>query len=414
MIAGLFDDARSAQRALQALTRRHYDASDLSVRLVEDGAQREIPILRETGVGQGAALGTTIGSVAGALLASTGLLGVPGPVPGVDLLWASIEGAVAGAILGMTFGGAASLGRWRVVADFHGRPHVQRAIWVRAEADGRDDDAEALLRRTGALYVTRSSPIARLLGPPEARALIRPLLGEDHRRLEALLDEVMGATGRALGPRASGILWAWFERCALAHFAFEEQTLFPELAPRCGREIGELCAEHDQIRNQLREALSHGVPPPLSPSVLAVATSLRAHSDREDRTVYRWSDREPGAARAPPPSAATALASSGSRIARTPSSVGRQRRSEVRTHGAKVEPSGGNCPASHTSHAPNATPTRNVASRGSCSAARRSRYPARARPTGTSGRRSTRSPSRRGAHASARLPRTTIAPTRSA
>jgi hypothetical protein len=109
MLAGLFRDGDTAERAYQALRSRGYSEADVSLmmsdetrqRLVSGGAAPASGLGHKAleGAGVGAGVGVVAGGVLGALVAAATVV-----VPGVGLV---IVGPVAAALAGAGVGGAA-------------------------------------------------------------------------------------------------------------------------------------------------------------------------------------------------------------------------------------------------------------------------------------------------------------------
>ena len=113
----------------------------------------------------------------------------------------------------------------------------------------------------------------------------------DHDDLDAFLDQLIAAY--ETGDRgAAASAYQELEARLKAHFAMEEELLFPEFARGEPREADELRAEHAAIRASLDE-LGVGVDLHQTrlPAMRELAGRLRGHAARENEAVYRWADR---------------------------------------------------------------------------------------------------------------------------
>ncbi|MCB9736620.1 MAG: hemerythrin domain-containing protein [Deltaproteobacteria bacterium] len=117
----------------------------------------------------------------------------------------------------------------------------------------------------------------------------KELLSHDHARLDALFAEIVDAAEADVDSRTLGELWTAFERGLLAHFNAEERYLFPRVAATHRDEIHELAREHDEIRALLSELdIAVDLHFLRAANVQQLVSRIRAHAEREDRTLYRW------------------------------------------------------------------------------------------------------------------------------
>lgn len=114
MVTGLFPDKESAEQAYQAISERGYDENELNLMMSDATCQRyfadELAFGSQTQVTEAnAALGGTVGAIAGAITAPNGSLLIPGLglvvagplavcMTGVDV--GGITGGLAGALVG--------------------------------------------------------------------------------------------------------------------------------------------------------------------------------------------------------------------------------------------------------------------------------------------------------------------------
>jgi len=160
-IIGLFSDRAAARKAVTELAAAGFDPAHLGVALLDtprtpdptagvEGASGQAERTTEAAVGGG-----VLGGTAGALLAATGALVIPGVGP-----------FIAGGILASLVGGTAGWLAGALVAQ--GLPHEAAAeiegqvqagsVLVVVQARGRDAEARALLRRTGAEGLEERGP----------------------------------------------------------------------------------------------------------------------------------------------------------------------------------------------------------------------------------------------------------------
>src|SRR5262249_54453386 len=120
---------------------------------------------------------------------------------------------------------------------------------------------------------------------------IRDRFIEDHREMEALLDEVLRAF--EAGDRERGATrWTEFDARLLSHMEAEEHHLIPLLMRTNERAARAILEEHKHFRSRLTE-LGAGVD--LHTVRLSAARELidelKAHSAHEDRMLYSWADK---------------------------------------------------------------------------------------------------------------------------
>lgn len=120
--------------------------------------------------------------------------------------------------------------------------------------------------------------------------VIRQAFLADHRRLEALLDDLLPAF-EANDREEISRLWTLVEAGVLAHFDAEETHLIPDLLRKSACDARVIVREHQHLRSRLAEL---GVAVDLHLVRLETArhfvAELRAHAMSEDRLLYRGSD----------------------------------------------------------------------------------------------------------------------------
>ena len=153
-VVGAFDDRDRAARALDDLRRAGFrdDQIGLAIRHQDpesDAATTEWPGPDAT---EGARTGALTGGALGALLGAVGSLLVPGvgPVIAAGILAAALGGAVAGADAGTLVGSLVGLGIPEEEARYYDEAFQAGQAIVTVQADGRSEEATAILRRHGA------------------------------------------------------------------------------------------------------------------------------------------------------------------------------------------------------------------------------------------------------------------------
>jgi hemerythrin-like domain-containing protein len=123
---------------------------------------------------------------------------------------------------------------------------------------------------------------------PQPLGELRPLLTQDHARLDLLLEQLTAA--EACVDLAS--LWMEFESGLKRHMQLEESNLFPGLQQLAPAEAAVLVREHAEIRSQLSR-LHVAVELRLATGELAeeFGRLLRSHASREDALIYRWAEK---------------------------------------------------------------------------------------------------------------------------
>jgi uncharacterized protein (TIGR02271 family) len=181
-VVGVFDDRDQARRAVEDLKRAGFSDDMIGIAARDREARSDVETARDTTgskAGKGAATGVGIGAGAGALWGAGILAGViPGIGPAIagGALGVLISSAVAGAAAAGIAGALIGLGIPEDEARYYEDEFKEGRIIVTVKADGRYDEARALLRRAGAYDIedrgdarTRSGAYAGSGGAIERR-----------------------------------------------------------------------------------------------------------------------------------------------------------------------------------------------------------------------------------------------------
>lgn len=152
LVAGTFDDEQAANKAVQVILEHHFNRSQISMLVYEDGTAKEVPVVYTNGVGPGAAVGAAIGAVIGTIVMGPIALVAAGPV------LALLEVAAAGAAAGSLTGALGGLGFWKESADLQAQDLSNGAIWVGIDTETGLAEAEAALVAAGARRISRTEP----------------------------------------------------------------------------------------------------------------------------------------------------------------------------------------------------------------------------------------------------------------
>ncbi|MET0389329.1 MAG: hypothetical protein ABW321_25370 [Polyangiales bacterium] len=142
---GFFKDAEHASKAVHQLLEAHFTSDSIGVLMVRGDDVEELPIKHKTFVPHGVALGAVLGAAAGAVtMSGIGLL-ASGP------LLLALQGAAAGTAMGSLGGALGGLGFWRDEVDFPADAFTQGAVLVGVVTNKeRLDHAGRVLRDAGA------------------------------------------------------------------------------------------------------------------------------------------------------------------------------------------------------------------------------------------------------------------------
>jgi hypothetical protein len=146
-IVGLFSSREAAEAAIVDLIGAGFDSSRIGILLQDKGQTRQVVEEYGTRSGETAAAGGIVGGTAGALLAATGALVIPGLGPFIaGGVVATILGAGGGALIG----GLIGLGIPEEEAGYYQEQVGQGRALVTVEPQGRDEEARGILQRNGA------------------------------------------------------------------------------------------------------------------------------------------------------------------------------------------------------------------------------------------------------------------------
>jgi len=122
------------------------------------------------------------------------------------------------------------------------------------------------------------------------------LLGEHHRDIEAACLEIMSAA-LADDPRDLVLRWRAVERRLLDHMAAEEQVLLPAYQQAEPENAQDLRDEHAVLRDHAYEiGISIQLHAISCARLQQFVDELRAHTRREQASLYRWTEQHGGAA----------------------------------------------------------------------------------------------------------------------
>jgi hypothetical protein len=175
-VIGSFDSADDADRATRDLRTLGFADTDINlvVSNVRQGdAETELPAIGDgTGpVAKGAVAGGVLGGAAGLAVSLAGLA-IPGigPILTAGPIIATLAGAGAGAVAGGVIGSLTELGVESKDAELYTEAVRRGATLVTLRADeSRIDEASAILRKAGAIDITRRAEDWRATGWMGAR-----------------------------------------------------------------------------------------------------------------------------------------------------------------------------------------------------------------------------------------------------
>jgi len=146
-IVGLFNTREAAEAAIVDLIGAGFDSSRIGILLPDSGQTREVVEDYGTRSGETAVAGGIVGGTAGALMAATGALIIPGLGP---FIAGGIIATVLGAAGGALMGGLIGLGIPEEEATYYQEQVGLGRALVTVDPQGRDDEAQAILLRNGA------------------------------------------------------------------------------------------------------------------------------------------------------------------------------------------------------------------------------------------------------------------------
>ena len=169
-VIGSFDSADDADRATRDLRSIGFVDADINlvVSNVRQGDETELPAIGDgTGpVAKGAVAGGVLGGAAGLAVSLAGLA-IPGigPILTAGPIIATLAGAGAGAVAGGVIGSLTELGVEKNDAEFYAEAIRRGGTLVTLRTDeSRVDEASAILRKAGAVDITRRAEDWRATG----------------------------------------------------------------------------------------------------------------------------------------------------------------------------------------------------------------------------------------------------------
>lgn len=140
-----FADAEQASNAIDDLIEAHFPTDSVGVLMVRNNEVEELPMRHKTFVPHGVALGALVGAAAGAAtMAGIGLVAA-GP------LLLALQGAAAGTAIGSVGGALGGLGFWRDEVNFPTDAFKNGAVLVGVVCNvERVDEARRVLTEAGA------------------------------------------------------------------------------------------------------------------------------------------------------------------------------------------------------------------------------------------------------------------------
>lgn len=171
-IFGLFRSRQDAERAIQDLRAAAFPDSGIGVLMQDPEAGRRLAEDTGTAGGEGAKAGAVGGGVFGGvlgLLAGVGALAIPGigPLMAGGALASTLAGAGIGAVAGGLIGALVGLGLPEEEARYYETGLREGGILLTVEADGRREEAEAILANAGAEFATGRSAAATTIEAAE-------------------------------------------------------------------------------------------------------------------------------------------------------------------------------------------------------------------------------------------------------
>jgi hypothetical protein len=185
-IIGVFEDRQQADRAVDELRRAGFRDDQIGVAMRYDEGEFEgedaVDSAEGTRAGTGAVTGALAGLGFGALAGLgvlSGVIPVIGPAIAGGTLGIILTNAAAGAGIGGLVGALAGAGIPEDEAHYYqGEFEAGRTI-VTVQADGRADEARAILRRYNAYDMSSGADVAGYAMPPTAETLDVPVRSED-------------------------------------------------------------------------------------------------------------------------------------------------------------------------------------------------------------------------------------------
>lgn len=155
VVVGVFTDREQARDAVSALRDAGFTGDDISLLMPDRGDTRGTATDTENEAGKGAATGAVAGGILGGLggfLVGVGALAIPvfGPIIAAGAFATALAGVAAGAAVGAIAGALVGMGIPKEEAEWYeGEVRSGRTL-LTVRANGRYDEAQAILRRYGA------------------------------------------------------------------------------------------------------------------------------------------------------------------------------------------------------------------------------------------------------------------------
>jgi uncharacterized membrane protein len=164
LVYAMFDDDKTAAKAVDALVEADFTREHISVLLREpasEAAVKELPVDVKSKVGRGVKVGAALGAIGGALVATGGGVLAAGPIV------ALVQGTVGGAAVGILVGFVGGLGGMHVEFDKDHGETLDEVLLVGAMTDSEErvERARRALHAAGATQVRideRTRAIAEL------------------------------------------------------------------------------------------------------------------------------------------------------------------------------------------------------------------------------------------------------------
>ena len=206
-IVGVFEDRQQADRAVDELRRAGFRDDQIGVAMrYDDGvfegeqsADSTDESRAATGAVTGALAGLGLGALAGIGVLS-GVIPVIGPAIAAGTLGIILTNAAAGAGIGGLVGALAGAGIPEDEAHYYQGEFESGRTIVTVQADGRADEATAVMRRYGAYDMTTRAGVAGYAMSPTAEALDVPVRSEDV--MDASRDEGLDVPSRGPGQKS--------------------------------------------------------------------------------------------------------------------------------------------------------------------------------------------------------------------
>ena len=190
-VVGVFDDRQQADRAIDELRRAGFRDDQIGVAMRYDSGNSGIVNAADAGettsvedshAGTGAVTGVVAGLGLGALAGLgvlSGVIPVIGPAIAGGTLGVILSNAAAGAGVGGLVGALAGAGVPEDEAHYYQGEFESGRTIVTVQADGRADEAMAVMRRYGAYDMSSRPDSSRSAGTMANRSMDIPVRGED-------------------------------------------------------------------------------------------------------------------------------------------------------------------------------------------------------------------------------------------